>query len=268
MGKFDGVLLASDYDATLGVGFEIPQANLDALEYFKAQGGRFTVATGRALRTFGPLAHLCPINAPVILANGAQLYDLDRRTMLAEETLPRAITADLEAFLPDWPMLSVEVYHGDQVYLWNPNQWSRAHCEMTRVQPDERPVGEMPHPWFKVILQNENAILLSAQADFLSRYGDRYEAILSAPTMLELTGKGCTKGGMVLELARRLGIGRENVYCVGDNENDIPMLRVSAIPFAPANSIPLVRELPGVHLLPRCEEGAVGALIRHLDTLY
>ena len=39
--------------------------NLRALEYWIAQGGRFTVATGRAHRTFAPYAHLAPINAPV-----------------------------------------------------------------------------------------------------------------------------------------------------------------------------------------------------------
>ena len=49
MGKFDGVLLVSDFDDTLyGANRQIPPRNLEALHYFVGQGGRFTVATGRA----------------------------------------------------------------------------------------------------------------------------------------------------------------------------------------------------------------------------
>ena len=59
--------------------------------------------------------------------------------------------------------------------------------------------------------------------------------------MLELNPKGCTKGTGVLRLCELLGIKRENVYCVGGNENDISMLEVSAVPFAPANAIPGVK---------------------------
>ena len=59
MGKFDGVLIASDYDNTIvytedslrGKGGIPPVSpeNRAAMEYFMAQGGTFCVSTGRAL---------------------------------------------------------------------------------------------------------------------------------------------------------------------------------------------------------------------------
>ena len=49
MGKFDGLLLASDFDDTLyGLDLRIPERNLEAIRYFTGEGGRFAVATGRA----------------------------------------------------------------------------------------------------------------------------------------------------------------------------------------------------------------------------
>ena len=70
MGKFDGLLLASDFDDTLyDLDLRIPERNLEAIGYFTGQGGRFTVATGRAHRTFAPYAHLVPMNAPAVLSN-------------------------------------------------------------------------------------------------------------------------------------------------------------------------------------------------------
>ena len=70
------------------------------------------------------------------------------------------------------------------------------------------------------------------------------------------------------KVAEALGIRRSGIYCVGDNENDISMLKISAIPFAPKNAIPAVKETPGVVVLPHCKKGAIGALIRHLDAIY
>ena len=56
MGKFTGVLLASDYDNTLldtesarrsgGEAPRVSERNQAALRYFMEQGGRFAVATG------------------------------------------------------------------------------------------------------------------------------------------------------------------------------------------------------------------------------
>ena len=82
MGKFDGVLLATDFDDTFCPDtVVVPPANLEAVEYFKAQGGVFTIATGRAHRTFAPQLYQAPVNAPVILSNGAQLYDFEKDEM-------------------------------------------------------------------------------------------------------------------------------------------------------------------------------------------
>ena len=75
MGKFDGVLLASDFDDTLyGSDYTVSEENVKALTYFTEEGGRFTVATGRAHATFAPVWKLSPINAPVVLSNGSALY--------------------------------------------------------------------------------------------------------------------------------------------------------------------------------------------------
>ena len=84
-------------------------------------------------------------------------------------------------------------------------------------------------------------------------------------TLVELTAKGANKGGMVRRLADLLDVARENVICVGDHANDISMLAWAGLGCVPANAIPLVRETPGVHLLPDCREDAIAALIGELE---
>ena len=268
MGKFDGVLLASDFDDTLyATDKTVSPENRAALDHFTANGGRFTIATGRAHRTLAPYLSLAPVNAPVVLSNGAQLYDFARGEMVLETTLPRSIGPDLEALARELPALGVEAYHNDDVYVWNPNDFTRYHLERAGTSAAERPVGDMPQPWGKAILHQKNEILLEAQEAILKRWGDRYEAIFSNWHMLELTARGSTKGGMVLELAKRLGIARKDVYCVGDNQNDIPMLAVSAIPFAPANCAQEVKDF-GAYLLRSCDESCIAQIVDILETRY
>ena len=65
-----------------------------------------------------------------------------------------------------------------------------------------------------------------------------------------------------------LEIRQENVYCVGDHANDIPMLTFARTAFAPANAIEPVHEVPGIHILPNCWENAIAAMIAELDKRY
>ena len=83
MGKFDGLLLASDFDDTLyGLDLRIPERNLEAIRYFTGEGGRFAVATGRAYRTIAPNAQLVPMKAPAVLSNGAARYDFEEGRLI------------------------------------------------------------------------------------------------------------------------------------------------------------------------------------------
>lgn len=268
MGKFDGLLLVSDFDDTLyDSHFRIPARNLQAIGYFIREGGRFTVATGRAHRTFAPHVHLVPVNAPVVLSNGSALYDFETQQMLAQTFLPDTARADMAALMAAFPTLGLETYHGEEIYVCNPNPITDAHMKKVGTDYTLCPVEEMPVPWTKAIVQQEHPVLLRAQAWFLERHGQWYEAIFSNQYYLEVTAKGSTKGGMADKLARLLDIAPGHMYCVGDNQNDIPMLERSAIPFAPANCAPEVKDW-GARVLCHCDDGVIGDIVDILDKMY
>ena len=268
MGKFTGVLLVSDYDDTfLGTNHQVSPRNLDALRYFQSKGGRFTIATGRALNTFSPHVHLTPINAPVVLSNGSALYDFQQGKMLLQTLLPSTAKEDLGHVLEQFPELGAEFYHGETIYVHNPNYITDAHMKKVGTAYTVMPLSDMPTPWTKVILQQEEDYQLEVQRWFLSRYGTAYEAIFSNRWYLEVTAKGSTKGGMVQELARHLNIAPEHIYCVGDNQNDIPMLAVSKEGFAPSNCAKEVKDW-GATVLGHCDDGVIADIVEYLDQIY
>ena len=280
MGKFDGVLLASDFDNTLLYTEDalrtgapvppLPERNREALEYFMAQGGRFAVATGRALPAFLRHAGDVPMNAPGVVCNGAAIYDFEAGEYLDTAMLDESARQRGQAVLDRFPSVAVEAYHIDNViHVVRPNAISRQHEHMTHVSLTEAPsLPEVPLPLGKLLFEADHGVLEEVLA-FLTAEGwaEDYELIFSVSHLLEMTTRGASKGGMIRRLAKRLGISMDHVYCAGDEANDLSMLRVAAEGFAPANASPAVRA-SGVTVVRDVREGAIAEVIEILDRKY
>ena len=249
MGKFSGVLIASDYDNTmvytegaLKSGGPLPSVsreNREAVEYFMAEGGTFSVATGRALPSFS--------------------------------RVPESVRGHICRLLEDLPETALEIYHDDDsIHAINPNEITYHHLHLTHSPTVAlASMEEVPSPISKLLFE-EAEPRMTALREYIARqsWSTEYEVVPSNPYLLELTAKGANKGGMVRRLAQILEIRQENVYCVGDHANDIPMLTFARTAFAPANAIQPVHEVPGIHILPNCWENAIAAMIAELDKRY
>lgn len=280
MGKFDGVLLASDFDNTLLYTEEalrsgapvppLPEANRQALEYFMAQGGRFSIATGRALAAFIRYAGTVPMNAPGVVCNGAAIYDFEKGEYLETAMLDAAARERGQQVLDRFPSAAVEAYHIDNViHVVHPNDISRQHEHITKAALTEAPsLLDVPLPLGKLLFEAEHETLEEVLAYITGRgWAEDYELIFSVSHLLEMTTKGANKGGMVCRLAKRLGISMEHVYCAGDEANDISMLQIAAQGFAPANCAAAVRE-SGATIVRDAREGAMTEIIEILDRKY
>lgn len=280
MGKFTGILLASDFDNTLihtepalRTGEAIPplsEGNRKALEYFMAEGGRFAVATGRALAAFMRYADVLPMNTPGIVCNGAALYDFSQQTYLETAMLEGEIRERGQAVLDRFPGVAVEAYHIQNViHAVHPNEITRHHEHLTKVAITELDsLLEAPLPLGKLLFEGDHETLLQVWAYLDEQgWGQDYELIFSMPTLLELTAHGAKKGDMVRRLADRLGISMDHVYCVGDEANDLSMLTAAAEGFAPANCNPVVRE-SGATIVAHCNDDALAEVIAILDKRY
>ena len=280
MGKFDGVRLARDFHTTLLYTADslrtgapvppLPERNREALKYFMAQGGRFAIATGRALPAFLRHAGDVPMNAPGVVCNGAAIYDFEKGEYLDAALLDDQARQRGQAVLDRFPSVAVEAYHIDNViHVVRPNAISRQHEHMTHVSLTEAPsLPEVPLPLGKLLFEADHETLEGVLA-FLTEQGwaEDYELIFSVSHLLEMTIQGASKGGMVRRLAARLGISMEHVYCAGDEANDLSMLHAAAEGFAPANASAAVRE-SGATVVCDAREGAIADVIAILDRKY
>lgn len=270
MGCFDKVLLTVDFDRTLTApDGSIPQRNLEAIEYFMANGGAFTVNTGRSVATFWKELESIPVNAPFLLYNGSAAYENGKLTQLCPIDLD--VWQTMEQVLERFGDMNLEIQGTKVHHLINPSekllalyqnlQWRYAH-----VKP-----GEDVGPFIKFALfgnPEEPMVnsLFSATPEELSRfdaaermlrqmYGDKVEVFRAAPRIIDVHAKGVSKIRAARQLQEKLG--RQILVCVGDAENDIPMLDGADFAFCPADGVVADR----YETVCDCARGAVADVI-------
>lgn len=229
------------------------------------------MATGRALPSFASVMDGVPMNGPTVLFNGAAIYDFPAGRYLRTAFLPECIRDHVRQLSQLMPGLTYEIYHDDNsIHVVNPNEITARHLHLTHTPSQQiASLDQAPSPISKLLFEEEPQRLRQLEEAIRAQDWSReYEVVASAVNLLEITARGANKGGMVRRLAELLGVRQENVCCVGDHANDIPMLEYAGMAFAPENAIPAVHRVPGIHILPDCRENAMAAMIEILDRCY
>lgn len=277
MGKFDKMLLVSDFDNTLRYteaalrgGTEVPPVhprNLSAIRHWMEEGGTFAMATGRAVAAFRGPAEDIPMNAPAIVDNGAAIYDFQEEKYLVKSFLPDCCLDHLAAVAEAFPV-SLELYHEDDlVQVFRPTAWNEQHAKLTKLgyQVIERVDAQLVGlPLVKALFVADLAVLQQVRG-YMDQKGwsAAYELVFSNDHLLEMTARGADKGQMALRLKELCGC--EKLYCAGDHANDLPMLRAADRGFAPANAIPEVLS-SGAAVVCHCAGGAIADIVEILES--
>ncbi len=118
MGKFSDILLTVDFDRTLTApDSSIPEENLRAIEYFMAEGGAFTLNTGRSLPMVAELMDRIPVNAPLLLYNGSAAYDWQKQAFTFQHPIDLNWVDAVKRCRELLPDLTVEIQGANAHYI-------------------------------------------------------------------------------------------------------------------------------------------------------
>lgn len=276
MGKFDGILFLSDFDNTIlytagalkngGAVPEMSPRNVEALHYFMDEGGRFGVATGRAMAAYAQYDPLVPTNVPAVVNNGAGIYDYENGAYVETMFLGESARPHIQDIMDANPAVSLEMFHaGTLLQVYRESKWNKKHTELTgmgyEVVSDLSPASvEMPLSKALFLGETEDLLKTAAYIDAQPWRGE-YELVLSSEYLLELTAKGATKGDMARRMKERYGC--RLLVCAGDHMNDLSMLRVADRAFCPANAVDAVKA--ECHVVGHCRDGAIADMIAALE---
>ena len=270
---FSDVLLTVDFDRTLTApDSTVPARNIKAIRYFIDNGGAFTVNTGRSVPMAAKnIIGVVPVNVPLLLYNGSAAYDTKTGTLtqLCPIDLDRdSVIREVMAAFPD---LNVEQQGVNAHYLFQKNGIWEAFCDAQPCANRHGALGQDYGPFLKLSLYGQIRETTVAQfyegtAEEMERmdeavrwlkekYGEKIEIFLAAPRIIDIHAKGVSK----LDAARKLQktLNRKLLVCVGDAENDVPMLSGADCAYCPADAI-LADRFENVC---NCAEGAVADVI-------
>ena len=249
---FSDVLLAVDFDRTLTApDSTIPARNLEAIRYFMENGGAFTVNTGRSAAMFKRIMPEVGANVPYLLWGGSAAYD--HRT--GEVTDVNVIDLDLDATMEQvrkaFPTLNVELQGIHAHYCFNAaGDWHEFYERQGFIHQDAAPgtdygpfikfsvYGELHAPKVADLYagtEEEIQLITDARQKLEEMFGDKVDIFRPAPRILDIHARGVSKIKAARNLQHRLG--RKILVCVGDAENDIPMLDGADHAFVPSDAL-------------------------------
>lgn len=234
---FAGKLLITDMDGTLlDKDRLVSEENSKALRRFTEGGGLFTLATGRMNKTVMPYLKHLPVNVPGIIYNGAVIYDFAKKEILWYECLPDSMGELSAQILERFPGIGFQVFQGENVYFVGENSETGKHRKREGFEPIAAPLDKIPRPWYKILMAWEAENLARVEA-WLKETGGDFHAVYSEAQFLEVLKLGVSKGHALKRLMPMLGIPDLKVIAMGDNMNDIEMLRQADVGIATENAL-------------------------------
>ena len=200
-----------------------------------------------------------------ITSNGAQLTDYKNKKIIHEAYLPADAAVDTIRRLKSF---NGYIYaHSDDKSLNAPDPYGESQKEIPNILKDQKEAIEMMEEY---ILKNKPPIQKIAM---LSRSREDQNRVLSSKHLfknihvnssgannIEFNSLEASKGIALRRLCRMLNIPREQVAAIGDNENDLSMLRFAGYKVAMGNALASVKKAANEITLTNQEDGVAAFL--------
>lgn len=240
--------LFTDLDGTLlNSQGKISEGNQAAIDKLRKAGHHIVLTTGRPLASAIKQANVLGLIGKgcfLIAFNGGVLYDLEKKCVISRTVMPLYLVFEIfdEA---NRRSIHIQTYSETKV-LVEPrcaNTITEKYCKRLGMEyeviPDVRTLTRDPE---KILLIDTNTrdILNQFISDLYPRYTNELDFFYSSQELLEIVPKGVNKGTAIRNVADYLGIKVENTISVGDEANDIPMLKSAHYGIAMKNASPAV----------------------------
>ncbi len=260
-------LIAIDLDGTLLT--PAPHKNItprthDMLCKAVNMGITLVIATGQTLQVLRQVCASLPLTTPQIIENGAVVANFADGRILYEQPFPQ------EFILPVLDTLRshgfYRAYHThDCVYVDRNTPRARNWYRPPLAPPTEvEDVASLyPLPCIKIVGVGQEESLRDKRLLLEDLFAGKLYVTQSSFDLIEFLHPDVSKGKALQVIAKNLGIAPEEVVAIGDNHNDIGMLRFAGLGVAMGNAHDEVKAAADYVTLSNAEEG-VAAVIERL----
>lgn len=210
-------IVASDFDGTLNY-HGISQENRDAIKRFRAAGNKFGLVTGRDYWMYETLVKEGIEFDFVLALNGAMAVGQDGSFHWCERTENKNGTVrGITEYLGENFQTYLSCLLGRERHTFCTDQ---NYVKDTEPAENADKIIEFTH-LNSIFPKDEDAE--TAAREINKRWGDIVNALQNG-RCIDIPPAGIDKGQGVARYAELIGVPADNIYCVGDNMNDMAMI--------------------------------------------
>ena len=262
-------IIACDLDETLiSRDRSISKENIEAIQRAKQAGVRFVPATGRGynsvrneLKTLG-LYDL--ENEYVISYNGGAITENKDERVLHFQGITFKEAQDLYIRGLSYDHICIHIYTPDQVWVRNfyPEEVEYLACR--------QPCTEIFGDDIEFLKEKEivKAIYMNTDYDYLRKIQSQItdltmdlDVSFSSNRYMEFNHKGVSKGKGLHKLADLLGVDIRDTIAIGDNYNDLSMIKQAGLGVGVANTVEAMKKECDYITKADCDHSAIAEVI-------
>ncbi len=264
-------LIVSDLDETLlNDQHRCPQSNIDAIKKAREEYGvKFVCGTGRGYpsinRELQDIGLYDMAGEYSISYNGGAITENKDSRVITFKGLGFEKMKEIFQFGLNCDVC-IHVYTIDSLYMFNANQGEidrfNAHGTVFHVIEENSVDFLKDEKIAKILFQNLDVpYLKTLEPQMQHIVKEDVEVSYSSNRYIEFNARGVDKGQGVIELASILGIDIKDTIAVGDNYNDLSMLRVAGLSVAANNAVDDVKKECDYVTNANNNEGVIAELI-------
>jgi len=253
-------LIAFDLDGTLiNRKHTISRKTIKAIEDAKRQGIFVTIATGRFFGSAVAIAKKLKINVPLIANDGAQIQDVFTGRVVSFTPIKRETCLKVAEILKNYPSVEVQFFFRNRkVYIgknFKINQLKKYFRRkrfnimgfvnylrdfvlgpVVQVETIDDIVTMLEDDVAKIVVSGDPFQIQRLKIQLQEELYDKITITSAIQNYIDILEKGVSKARGLHILAEELGIKREEIVAVGDNFNDIDMIKYAGLGVAMGNA--------------------------------
>lgn len=277
MSLFENCLMASDVDGTLVDSGYISERNLEAIKFFRSQGGIFVLSTGRSAPALKQVFSLMDktLVGPCVVLNGGMIYDPNEQRSLYSKCLSDESKLNALYIKNNYPEIGIEVHADYKVYIMNKTDETEFHEDYESLEKNYVTFEEIKDiEWNKVLYTCND--YETRETIFKKITEVNKSDCLFVLTEVNVDGTvhpyieqnpdETSKANALKKLCEMLNIKKDGFFAIGDYYNDVQMLKSADISAAPIGSPQDIKQLVNF-VGGSCHDGAVADFIEYLTSL-
>jgi len=245
-------MIAVDMDGTLlNSKKEISDKNREALIYAKEKGVKIVIATGRLYTSAKWYAKLIGVNVSLISCNGAQIREeefgdviyfnfLDKEKCYKVLDICQKYDVYYQYFSETTVYTDKRSYSSVRYVKWNEMIPVEERVPIKVVEDNYKNIENLDEGILKFLIISNNYALLNKIRDELAE-DNIFELTKSLIDNVEVVNKGVSKGRALEILSGYYNIPKDEIIAIGDNENDLSMIKFAGLGIAMGNSTELIK---------------------------